>query len=140
MPSTVKTIVFWVLIAVCSVLLWHLVMRGGRVDVQEREISFSEFMRQVEQGNVADVTIAGTRARGRFNAGKGAFRTRVPSNYPEMYTVLQQNKVEVSIADPEEGNWSSWFLGLAPVLLLIGLWLFMIRQMQLGKGPSPRQQ
>ena len=135
MQSAVKTLVFWLVIALSAVFLWR--YSGTADSSPAAEISFSEFMRQVEQGNVADVTIAGTRAHGRFNAGKGAFRTRVPSNYPEMYTVLQQNKVEVSIADPEDGGWQNWLLSLAPVLLLIGLWLFMIRQMQSGKRAFP---
>ncbi|HXE92139.1 MAG TPA: ATP-dependent zinc metalloprotease FtsH [Terriglobales bacterium] len=132
MNSTVKTIVFWVLIAVSAVLLWHLVVRAGGAGVQEREISFSDFMNQVDQGKISEVTIIGAEVRGKFRDENAVFHTTVPTNYPDMITVLREKGVSIKVKDVQGGTWSSWLLGLAPVLLLIGLWVFMIRQMQLG--------
>ncbi len=132
MNSTVKTIVFWVLIAVSAVLLWHLVVRAGGAGVQEREISFSDFMKQVDSGKISEVTILGAEVRGKFRDENAVFHTTVPTNYPDMITVLRQKDVSIKVKDVQGGTWSSWLLGLAPVLLLIGLWVFMIRQMQLG--------
>ena len=132
MNSTVKTIVFWVLIAVSAVLLWHLVVRAGGAGVQEREISFSDFMNQVDQGKVGEVTIIGAEVRGKYREENAIFHTTVPANYPDMITILREKGVSIKVKDVQGGTWSSWLLGLAPVLLLIGLWVFMIRQMQLG--------
>ncbi|HSA93062.1 MAG TPA: ATP-dependent zinc metalloprotease FtsH, partial [Terriglobales bacterium] len=132
MNSTVKTIVFWVLIAVSAVLLWHLVVRAGGAGVQEREISFSDFMNQVDQGKIGEVTIIGAEVRGKYREENAIFHTTVPTNYPDMITILRDKGVSIKVKDVQGGTWSSWLLGLAPVLLLIGLWVFMIRQMQMG--------
>ena len=59
MNSTVKTVVFWLVIVLSGVLLWQVVKDGGS-GTKDKEINFSEFMSQVDQSNVQDVTIMGT--------------------------------------------------------------------------------
>ncbi|MGH9580289.1 MAG: ATP-dependent metallopeptidase FtsH/Yme1/Tma family protein, partial [Terriglobales bacterium] len=132
MNSTAKTIVFWVLIAVSAVLLWQLVVKAGGAGVAEREINFSEFMAQVDQGNIAEVTILGTEVRGKYRSENALFHTTVPANYPDMISILRDKNVVIKVKDVQGGGWASWLISFAPVLLLIALWVFMIRQMQMG--------
>jgi cell division protease FtsH len=80
---------------------------------------------------------------------KGAnFRVVVASNQAAMMDALQQHAVEIWFRDTAEGNWPTWLLNLAPLILLAALWYFMIRQMRLrtnaqqsmsGTNPSQRQ-
>ncbi len=65
MNSTVKTIVFWVVIAVCAVLLWELI-RTGQAGPKDKEINFSQFMSEVNTGNVKEVTITGIDVTGKY--------------------------------------------------------------------------
>ncbi|MGH9532824.1 MAG: ATP-dependent zinc metalloprotease FtsH [Terriglobales bacterium] len=132
MNSTAKTVVFWVLIVVSAILLWQLVVRAGGAGLPESEIDFSAFLNHVDQGNVKEVTITGTDVRGTYKDGTALFRTTVPPNYPDMITLLRQKGVTIKVKDNQGGSWSGWLLGLAPVLLVLGLWIFMLRQMQMG--------
>jgi cell division protease FtsH len=127
--STVKTVLFWVMILVAAVLLWRVVQMttGGP---KEAEATFSEFQQKVDQGLVKEVNINGMEVRGKYTDG-GAFHTTVPAVYPDMYKSLQAKNVAVTIHDVNGGNWTL-ILNLLPFALLAGLWFFMIRQMQTG--------
>ena len=89
MNSTVKTVVFWLVIVLSGVLLWQ-VVKAGNSGAKEREINFSEFLSDVDQGNVSEVTITGQEVRGKFKNDKAGFHTTVPANYPDMYKILQR--------------------------------------------------
>ena len=131
MNSTVKTIVFWLVIILSGVLLWQ-VVKAGSSSAKEREINFSEFESQVDQGNVTEVTIIGQEVRGKFKNDKASFHTTVPPNYPDMYKTLHDKGVNMTIKDAQGGGWPTWLLNLAPFILLGALWFIMIRQMQTG--------
>jgi cell division protease FtsH len=129
--STVKTIVFWVLIAGCLIVLWRMVQSGVGVG-KDSEIPFSKFMSDAQQGQISDVTVVSNEVRGHYRTGKAAFHTIVPSNYPDMYKVLEDHQVSVTIKDSQGGAWLSILINLSPILLLGALWFFMLRQMQTG--------
>ncbi|HZU42716.1 MAG TPA: ATP-dependent zinc metalloprotease FtsH [Terriglobales bacterium] len=131
MNSTVKTVVFWLVIVLSLVLLWQVVKQGG-TGSKDKEVNFSEFMSQVDQGNVADVTIIGMEVRGKYKNDKSAFHTTVPANYPEMIKTLRDKGVNITVKDVQSGSWPTWLLNLAPLILLGALWFIMIRQMQTG--------
>ncbi|MFZ0662660.1 MAG: ATP-dependent zinc metalloprotease FtsH [Acidobacteriaceae bacterium] len=131
MNSTVKQIIFWVFIFACLIVLWR-VFQTGTGSGKEKEISFSEFLEDAQQGQITDVTITGNDARGALKSGKETFHTVVPANYPHLYDVLQQNKVKVTIKDNSSSAWWSIMINVAPLLILVALWFFMIRQMQSG--------
>ncbi|MGB8771687.1 MAG: ATP-dependent metallopeptidase FtsH/Yme1/Tma family protein, partial [Candidatus Korobacteraceae bacterium] len=129
MNSTVKTVVFWLVIALSGVLLWQ-VVKAGSSGAKESEINFSTFLSDVDQGKVNEVTMTGQEVRGKFNGDKTGFHTTVPANYPDMYKILQDKKVNITVKDPQSGGWPTWLLNLAPFVLLGALWFIMIRQMQ----------
>jgi cell division protease FtsH len=129
--STVKTVVFWLVIILSGVLLWQ-VVKAGNSGTKEKQINFSEFLSQVQQGQIADVTINGTEVTGKYRNEKATFHTTVPPNYPDMYKTLQDKGVNMTVRDTTSGSWPTWLLNLAPLILLAALWFIMIRQMQTG--------
>jgi cell division protease FtsH len=129
--STVKTVVFWLVIVVSAFLLWTVVKQGS-AGQKDKEVNFSQFMLDVDQGNVNDVTIIGMEVRGKLKSDGSLFHTTVPANYPDMIKTLRDKGVTITIKDISNGSWPSWLLNLAPLVLLAALWFFMIRQMQTG--------
>ena len=131
MNSTVKTVVFWLVIVVSAFLLWQ-VVKAGSAGQKEKDINFSQFLLDVDQGNVKEVTINLQEIRGKFANDGSTFHTIVPTNYPDMYKTLRDKGVNMTVRDASSGGWPSWLLNLAPLILLAALWFFMIRQMQTG--------
>ena len=130
MNSTVKTVVFWLVLALAGVLLWQ-VVKGANSGAKEREINYSEFMSQVDQNNVSEVTVVGNDVRGKFKNDKSAFHVVVPPNYSEMYKPMRDHGVNITVKDANGGSYT-WLINLLPFVLLGALWFIMIRQMQTG--------
>jgi cell division protease FtsH len=129
--STVKTVIFWLVIVLSAFLLWQ-VVRTGSSGQKEKPINFSQFLENVDQGNVTEVTITAQEVRGKFKDGSG-FNTTAPANYPDMIKNLRDKAVTINIRDVTNGSWPLQLLGTwAPLILLAALWFFMIRQMQTG--------
>ncbi len=132
MNSTVKTVVFWLVIGLSALLLWQ-VVKAGSTGQKEKEVNFSHFMADVDQGNVSEVTLLGMEVRGKYRNDNSAFHTTVPANYPDMIKTLGDKGVNITIRDVTNGSWPIQLLGTwAPLILLGALWFFMIRQMQTG--------
>jgi cell division protease FtsH len=130
--STVKTVVFWLVIGLSALLLWQ-VVKSSSTGQKEKEVNFSQFMADVDQGNVKEVTILGMEVRGKYRNDNSGFHTTVPANYPDMIKTLRDKSVNISIRDVTNGSWPIQLLGTwAPLILLGALWFFMIRQMQTG--------
>ncbi len=132
MNSTVKTVVFWLVILLSALLLWQ-VVKTGQSGQKDKEINFSEFMAAVDEGNIKDVTINGQEVKGKYKNDNAAFHTTSPANYPDMIKTLREKGVSINIKDINSGSWPLQLLGTwAPLILLAALWFFMIRQMQTG--------
>ena len=131
MNSTVKTVVFWVVIGLSALLLWQ-VIQAGRSGQKDKEVNFTQFMSDVDQGNVREVTVDGMQVRGKFR-DNSVFHTTAPANYPDMIKTLRDKGVTLTFRDVNNGSWPLQLLGTwAPLILLGALWFFMIRQMQTG--------
>ncbi|HSM85569.1 MAG TPA: ATP-dependent zinc metalloprotease FtsH [Candidatus Limnocylindrales bacterium] len=132
MNSTFKTVVLWVVLVLVAVVLWQMI-KGGGTSAKDQEISYSDFMSQVSQGNVLDVTIeSNNQAHGHFRNKNEQFHLIVPANNPEMLKALDANKAKVTFKDNQGANWPMWIFQFSPILLLGVLWFIMIRQMQTG--------
>jgi cell division protease FtsH len=131
--STAKTVLFWLLIVVSAVLLWE-VVKGARDGQKDQELNSSQFITDVDQGKIHELTVNGMEVRGKLTDGQ-QFHTTMPTNYftPEMLNSLQSKGVTLNFRDVNSGNLSLQLLGTwAPLILLGALWFFMIRQMQTG--------
>ena len=132
MNSTVKTVVFWLVIVLSAVLLYQVVMRSNS-GPKEKEVNFSQFMTDVDQGRVREVTIDGMQVKGKYANDGSPFHTTAPANYPDMIKTLRDKGININIRDITSGSWPLQLLGTwAPLILLAALWFFMIRQMQTG--------
>ncbi|MGB9202531.1 MAG: ATP-dependent metallopeptidase FtsH/Yme1/Tma family protein [Terriglobales bacterium] len=138
--NTGKTALFWLVIVVSAFLLWQVARKGGTATAPVvPEISYTEFLARVANGEVSKVTIAGSVVRG-SDAKNGSFRVIAPPNQAAMLDALHQHGVEIWFRDAPVQSWPSWILNLAPLVMLAALWFFMIRQMQrkrsMGQGSS----
>ncbi|HTD24772.1 MAG TPA: ATP-dependent zinc metalloprotease FtsH [Terriglobales bacterium] len=131
MNSTVKTIVVWAVILSSIIVLYQVIKSNG--PNKEKELNFSDFMSEVDQGTITKLTISleNYEAKGTLRDGS-TFRTAVPPNYPHMIDVLTEKKVPFIYQPISSGNWQTALMFFGPVLLLGAFWFFMIRQMQTG--------
>jgi len=119
-------------IVLSAFLLWQ-VMKVGSVGQKDKEVNFSQFLTDVDQGNVKEVTITAQEVRGKYRNDNSSFHTTAPANYPDMIKMLRDKGVSMNIRDITSGSWPLQLLGTwAPLILLAALWFFMIRQMQTG--------
>ena len=133
MNSTVKTVLFWLLIGVSALLLWE-VVKGARDGNKDKEVNVTQFMSDIDQNNIKEITVNGMEVRGKYKDGS-AFHTTAPANYftPELLKNLQSKSVNITFRDVNSGSLPLQLLGTwAPLILLGALWFFMIRQMQTG--------
>ena len=133
MNSTVKTVLFWLLIGVSALLLWE-VVKNARDGQKDQELTVTQFMGDIDQNNVREIEVNGMEVRGKHRDGS-QFHTTAPTNYftPEMLKNLQSKGVVIKFHDVNSGSLPLTLLGTwAPLILLGALWFFMIRQMQTG--------
>ena len=130
MNSNIKTLIFWVVLIVVAVFLFA-VVKGGS-GPKEQILTFTEFLDKVKSGEVKDVTIADRDAHGTYQNPNLGYHTQIPANYPALYDLLNEKKVNVTIKDTSSGNWVSILLNASPFIVLLAFWIFMMRQMQSG--------
>jgi cell division protease FtsH len=131
MNSNVKTAVFWVVLICIAVLLWAVVQSGR--NRKEEVLSLTQLLAEVEQSRVKDVEIDGNDVTGHFkDDSTRTLRSRVPLNYPELYKILRERGVNIKIKDGTSLNVVSLLVQAIPFVLIIGFWIFMMRQMQSG--------
>src|SRR6266404_3566688 len=116
---------------IAAVVLLYLVVKTG-APPQEAEWKFSDFMKAVDQDRVTEVTLAGpNEVHGKDKDGKG-FKTTAPTNYPDMIKELRAKGVNITIHEQSSGWGLNLLINIAPFLMLLFLWIFMLRQMQNG--------
>jgi len=128
MNKSIKTIVFWCVITISATLLWQVVRAPSNKTQTTPEISYSQFLSQVEADSVAKVRISGNIGQGIRSDGS-EFRVVLPASQEQMLERLQQGKVEIWYV-PGNSN-ANWLVNLAPLFFLAVLWFFMIRQTRL---------
>ncbi len=132
MNSTVKTIIFWVFIFACLVLLWQVFQKSGGMGGKDAEITYSQFLQDAGSGQISDVSIMENEIHGHMKGDKSQFHTVAPPNDPDMYPALRKGNVSISIK-PNSGNgWFTILMNFSPVIIIGLLWFFMLRQMQSG--------
>ncbi len=129
MNSTLKSLLFWMVLIVVGVLIWN--FSTNFVNQRESVISFSDFMDRVDAGQVASVTITGSEVAGVLKAANETFRTYAPP-YEGLANQLRSKGVVITAKEPSTSPWATLLYSWAPILLMIGFWIFLMRQMQSG--------
>jgi len=127
-----KNLTLWLVISLMMILLFQIFKKETRPTGQ---LSYSQFLNMVEQGDVSNVTIQGDKISFATNQGQ-SFKTFAPKDL-ELIKILRTKGIEITAKPDEETPWYmtilvSWF----PMLLLIGVWIFFMRQMQVGGGKA----
>ncbi|MEC9006150.1 MAG: ATP-dependent zinc metalloprotease FtsH [Nitrospirota bacterium] len=129
MNSRVKNLLFWMAVGLFMILLFNLFTVPSHAP--EETIIFSEFMTHLERGEVSKVTMRDSQISAVLKDG-----TRISTytvEYPDLVRALRENGVQIEAKPPEESPWYIAFLVTwGPFILFLGLWFFLMRQMQIG--------
>jgi cell division protease FtsH len=124
-----KNLILWVVIALVLMTVFN---NFGPKSTASQSINYSDFINDVQQGQVQLVEIEGHTVKGTRSDGSH-FSTQTPPEDPRMMDDLLSNKVEVKVVEPNQhGLLMTIFINWFPMLLLIGVWIFFMRQMQGG--------
>ncbi len=134
MNSTLKSLLFWMVLVVVGVLIWNFSLNfSGKA---ETPMPFSAFLKHVEAGDVVQVTITGNEVTGTLNGATGnngdKFRTYAPAQYERLGNKLEEKGVVINAKPETTSPWATLLYSWAPILLMIGFWIFIMRQMQSG--------
>ncbi len=134
MISTFKSLLIWIVIFAAVVLLWQTI-QGGTADRQER--TFSEFLADVKNGQVEEVVLREGELTGKYKgSGQGTqgqeFITQYPPQYEALVDKLNDAGVHIKYEKTKDSPLLAIFLTWGPVLLIVGLWIFFMRQFQSG--------
>ncbi len=129
MNPRVKNLALWIVVGLFMILLFNLFNTASRPI--EDEIIFSDFMSKVEKSEVSEVTITESYISGILKDGT-KFKTYM-TDFPDLVSILRKEDVRIAAKPPELPPWYMTFLMTwGPFILFIGLWIFFMRQMQMG--------
>jgi cell division protease FtsH len=119
-----------------AVILWQMASRGGQSSHDDQP-SYSDFLTKLENGQVKDTTIYlsqnSAELQGVYkDATKFRGVTVANTAIPDVTKILQDKGVPFDYKEVKDGNWINFLVGVAPIILLVALWIFMMRQMQAG--------
>ena len=133
MNPNFRNIALWAIIALLLIALFSM-FQSAPAQTGSRDIPYSQFLREVDAGRVRDVVVTGNRVLGTYVENGTAFSTYSPVIDDNLMKQLQAKNVTIAAGPETDG--SSGFLSylgtLLPMLLILGVWLFFMRQMQCG--------
>ena len=137
MNQVYRNMAVWVLIILAMFFLFN-TFKTQNVEIDD--ISFSDFMRDVNDGKINEVTIKGQEISGKYKESgtekKNKFRSYAPDD-PDLVKTLRENNIKITAKPVDDNPWyMSLLLSWLPILLLIGVWIFFMRQMQAGGGKA----
>ena len=128
MNSTTRSLLFWMVLVVVVVLIWNL---SSQFRTGDNALDFSEFIQWVETGQVNRVELTGNEIVGTSTSGE-RFRTYAPPQYEGLANKLIEQNVVVQAREAMASPWVTLLYSWAPILLIIGFWVFFMRQVQSG--------
>jgi cell division protease FtsH len=123
-----KTLLLWLTVLFIIILATQVI---PNMKPKEEEVTFSQHLRDVENRTVEEVTITGNEVRGKYKSGTRMFKTYMPQ-YDDYIGILRRYDVDIIAKEPKHGTWVNFLITWAPMLLLVGVWIFFMRQMQTG--------
>ena len=135
MNPNYRNLALWAIIAVLLIALFNLFQTGPQQRGVARDVAYSEFLRDVDAGRVKTVTIAGERISGTYTDSSTSFQTYSPGD-DSLVQRLEDKSVTINARPENDGSGSlfSMLIGWLPMLLILGVWIFFMRQMQSGSG------
>ncbi len=128
MNSTLRSFIFWMVLVAVVLLIWSF---STQFQTGDNSVSFSEFVRMVEAGQVDSVTLTGSEVTGTLANGE-SFRSYAPPQYEGLVNKLVERDVAVTAREAAANPWAALLYTWAPILLIIAFWVFFMRQVQSG--------
>ncbi|MFH0958552.1 MAG: ATP-dependent zinc metalloprotease FtsH [Pseudomonadota bacterium] len=133
MNNMYKNLGLWLVIFLVMIFLFHLF---NQTKSPQKEISYSQFRQDMDQGAIKSVVLQGNRIKGTFLDGSGAFRTLAPTD-PDLIPSLMKNKVDIQVQPDDDNPWYlTALISWLPMIFLIAIFAFFMRQMQAGGGKA----
>jgi len=134
--SAAKTILVWMFIILLAIILWR-VFAPGTQSAHVTDVSYGEFMAQVDASNVKEVTLNispnSYDIEGEYRNPDTKFHTTIfKEAAPDLVKELREKSVRINVKEVSHGDWITIVLQALPFVILIALWIFMLRQMQAG--------
>ncbi len=126
--TSYRNILFWIAAGIIIIILWSIMQT---TDTQKKDVNFSIFLDEVEDGLVTEVEITGNQISGKYSDGS-EFKTIVTDKFDNLVTILRENKVNIDVKDTSRAPWFSYLFTWFPIIILILFWVFFMRQMQSG--------
>ena len=127
-----KNLALWLVISLVMILLFNMMTQKDR---EQKPITYTAFLEAVDEGKVREVTVQGSNVEGKYNDDV-LFKTYSP-NDPNLISELRQKGVIIQARPDEDRSfWFTLLVSWGPILLLIGVWIFFMRQMQSGGGKA----
>jgi cell division protease FtsH len=133
MNSTLKSLLFWLVIVVIGAAIWSF----SNLQRADQTIPFTQFLAMVKSGQVQEVTFRGNEITGKQTGGEAkGFYTVAPAcsgcGYNDLSKLLDDAKVDIKAEAVAASPWTMLLIQYAPLVLMIGFWIFIMRQMQSG--------
>jgi cell division protease FtsH len=132
MPKTknrpMKNLLFWI---AAGILVIFAIQIFQSPSSSKKDVIFSQFMTEVEQGRVEEVTIQDSQVRGKFTDGQ-TFKTVIAPGYSDLVKILRDNSVRITVKDTAKSPLLAVLVNFFPILLIVVFWIFFMRQMQAG--------
>lgn len=124
-----KNLSLWLVIILMMIVLYNVFNSGQRM---EQPINYTEFLTKVQKDEVVKVTMQDRNLRV-TDVNQNVFRVYAPDD-PELIRVLSSHNIEIEAKPPSESPWFEIIVSWLPMIILIGVWIFFMRQMQSGGG------
>ena len=132
MPQTknrpMRNLLIWIVLGGLIIALWTFLQNPA---VAKKDVTFSQFMSEVEARKVEEVTIQDNQVRGKFTDGQ-TFRTILPAGYTDLIKILRDNAVNIVVKDTSRNPIFALLMSWFPLLLIVVFWIFFMKQMQAG--------
>ncbi|MCP2598395.1 ATP-dependent zinc metalloprotease FtsH [Candidatus Aminicenantes bacterium AC-335-L06] len=123
-----KNLFFWIIAGIAIIILWSLLQSPS---ASRKELKFSEFLDEVENNKIAEVTIAGIEIKGKYKDGT-SFKTYSPPQFNDLVNILRKHNVLISARNTSRSPWLSNLFIWLPMVILIVFWILFMKQMQAG--------
>jgi len=123
-----RNLLIWIVLGGLIIALWTFLQNPA---VAKKDVTFSQFMSEVEARKVEEVTIQDNQVRGKFTDGQ-TFRTILPAGYTDLIKILRDNAVNIVVKDTSRNPIFALLMSWFPLLLIVVFWIFFMKQMQAG--------
>ncbi|MEI9888667.1 MAG: ATP-dependent zinc metalloprotease FtsH [Rhizomicrobium sp.] len=133
--NNLRNLALWIVVALLLVFLFNL-FQGNSQHTPATAMIYSKFRQEVLSGDVKSVTMTGNTIKGETANGT-QFQTVVPNSDTNIVDLMNSKNVAITVAPPDDGiSFMSILVQVAPMLLLIAVWIFFMRQLQAGGGKA----